>query len=161
MVATRFAVAIHILLLLACRQRCGPATSHLIAESVNTNPVVVRRITGQLARAGLIRVRRGPGGAELVQAPELITLCDIWRAMNPGKAGPTLPLHAYPNLDCPIGRDVHEVLGQAFASVEHAMQAAMQGTTLAVLIASMQPKAAAWRAAPDDGGVLSGSRHQG
>ena len=142
MVATRFAVAIHILLLLACRQRSGPATSHLIAESVNTNPVVVRRITGQLGRAGLVRVRRGPGGAELVRSPDLITLCDVWRAMNPGKASPMLPLHAFPNLDCPVGRDVHAVLGCAFASVEQAMQTAMQGTTLAGLVASMQAKAA-------------------
>lgn len=143
MVATRFAVAIHILLLLACRQRCGPATSHLIAESVNTNPVVVRRITGQLARAGIVRVRRGPGGAELMRDPGAITLCDIWQAMNLGKPGPILPLHAFPNRDCPIGRDVHEVLGRAFASVEDAMQRSMQSTTLASLIASMQIKAAA------------------
>lgn len=78
-----------------------------------------------------------------MRAPELITLCDVWLAMNPGKTGPILPLHAFPNLDCPIGRDVHQVLGRAFASVEQAMQVAMQGTTLAGLIASMQPKAAA------------------
>src|SRR4051794_27958953 len=65
MVATRFAVAIHILLLLACARPQDKATSEFLARSVNTNPVVVRRITAQLARAGLIRVRRGPGGAEL------------------------------------------------------------------------------------------------
>ncbi len=143
MVATRFAVAIHILLLLACRQRCGPATSHLIARSVNTNPVVVRRITGQLARAGLVRVRRGPGGAELMRSPDTITLCDVWQAMNTGRSGPVLPVHAAPNLDCPIGRDVHAVLGQAFATVERAMNDALQKTTLASLMSSMQPKAAA------------------
>lgn len=142
MVATRFAVAIHILLLLACRQRCGPATSHLIAASVNTNPVVVRRITGQLARAGLVRVRRGPGGAELVRPPEQITLCDVWTAMNTGKAGLILPLHACPNQECPVGRDVHAVLGQAFRGVEQAMHGAMQGTTLASLMAGIDRKAA-------------------
>jgi Rrf2 family protein len=143
MVATRFAVAIHILLLLACRQKCGPATSHLIAQSVNTNPVVVRRITGRLARAGLVRVRRGPGGAELLRPPELITLRDVWQAMNAGRTGPVLPLHAEPNLQCPIGRDEHLVLGQAFATVERAMNDALQQTTLAGLMASMQPRAAA------------------
>jgi Rrf2 family protein len=139
MVATRFAVAIHILLLLACRQRCGPATSHLIAESVNTNPVVVRRITGQLARAGLVRVRRGPGGAELTRPPDQITLCDIWAAMNTGNSGPMLPLHAFPNQDCAIGQQIHAVLGHAFASVEQAMQNALQNTTLAGLAKSLKP----------------------
>jgi DNA-binding IscR family transcriptional regulator len=49
-----------------------------MARSVNTNLVVVRRITGSLARAGLIRVKRRPGRAKLVRAPEEITLGDIW-----------------------------------------------------------------------------------
>jgi Rrf2 family protein len=142
MVATRFAVAIHILLLLACRRREGLATSQLIAESVNTNPVVVRRITGQLARAGLVRVRRGPGGADLARPPEMITLCDVWMAMHPGQTGPVLPLHSDPNTDCPIGREVHAVLTEAFASVEQAMFDAMRGKTLANLMVSLQSKIA-------------------
>src|SRR6185437_4058162 len=76
MVATRFAVATHILLYLATEGSRGASTSLRLAWSVNTNPVVVRRIAGQLARAGLIRVRRGPGGAELAREPERITLED-------------------------------------------------------------------------------------
>ena len=141
MVATRFAVAIHILLLLACGRRDRPATSQVIAESVNTNPVVVRRITGQLSRAGLVRVRRGPGGAELARAAGEITLADVWVAMNVGRggmaAGPMLPLHACPNIECPIGRQVHAVLGEAFAGVEAAMLEALRGTTLAGLVAGV------------------------
>ena len=143
MVATRFAVAIHILLLLACRERCGPATSHLIAESVNTNPVVVRRITGQLARAGLLRVRRGPGGAELTRPPGQITLRDVWAAMNTGKPARILPLHACPNQECEIGQKIHGVLGATFANAEQAMQAALQQTTLASLMETLQNKTAA------------------
>ncbi len=141
MVATRFAVAIHILLLLACQRRDGPATSQYLAESVNTNPVVVRRITGQLARAGLVRVRRGPGGAELTRAAEAITLADVWRAMNAGRAGAVLPVHACPNMACPVGKEVHAVLGQAFATVERAMLDALGRTTLAGLMTGL-PQAA-------------------
>src|SRR5947199_10441191 len=114
MVATRFAVAIHILLLLACNRAAGKATSEFLAKSVNTNPVVGRRITGQLARAGLIRVRRGPGGAELARDPSDISLGDVWRAMNAGGCRPLLPLHAAPNQGCLVGREVHSVLGGAF-----------------------------------------------
>ena len=142
MVATRFAVAIHILLLLACQRRCGPATSQYLAESVNTNPVVVRRITGQLARAGLVRVRRGPGGAELTRSPAQITLADVWQATNTGRSGPVLPLHATPNQDCPVGKEVHAVLGCAFAKVELAMLDALRRTTLDSLMTTLQPKAA-------------------
>jgi Rrf2 family protein len=142
MVATRFAVAVHIMLLLACRRRATPATSQLIAQSVNTNPVVVRRITGQLARAGLVHVRRGPGGAELTRSPEHITLADVWLATNTGRAATVLPVHADPNLDCPIGREVHAVLGRAFDRVEQAMLDALRGTTLASLTTSLPAEAA-------------------
>lgn len=141
MVATRFAVAIHILMLLASGQVGGPegepATSMRIARSVNTNPVVVRRITGLLARAGLIRVRRGPGGAELLRPPEAITLCDVWRAVNPGRTRPLLPLHARPDPACPVGRNVHLVLGQAFGAAEAALHEALGRTTLASLVGNL------------------------
>ncbi len=142
MVATRFAVAIHILLLLASNRAEGKATSQLLARSVNTNPVVVRRITGQLARAGLIRVRRGPGGAELARPPQDISLGDVWRAMNPGCAKPLLPLHASPDQACPVGREVHAVLRGAFVAAEEAMQQALCRTSLAGLVQGMVCEAA-------------------
>ena len=91
MVATRFAVAIHILMLLAA-EPARQATSGKLAESIGTNPVVIRRLAGQLARAGLIRVRRGPGGAELARPADQITLAQVWDAMRrPGQ--PLLPTH--------------------------------------------------------------------
>ena len=141
MVATRFAVAIHVLLLLASGQLNGPATSLRLARSVNTNPVVVRRITGLLARAGLVRVRRGPGGAELARAAEDISLGDVWRAVNPGGCRPLLPIHGNPNPACLVGCSIHAVLGDAFAAAEAAMQASLRQTTLANLVGVMQEAA--------------------
>lgn len=134
MVATRFAVAIHILLLLACRRLDGPATSLRLASSVNTNPVVVRRITGLLAKAGLIRVRRGPGGATLAHEPAAITLGDVWSAVNPGCNRPLLPMHGHPDPDCPVGAGIHAVLSEAFSAAERAMHESLSRTTLAGLV---------------------------
>jgi len=139
MVATRFAVAIHLLMLLASGRLDGPATSRRLAQSVNTNPVVVRRITGLLQRAGLVRVRRGPGGAELSRPPQDISLGDVWQAVNPGGCRPLLPLHADPDQACVIGRSVHAVLGDAFADAEAAMQASLCRTTLDALVRSLPP----------------------
>lgn len=147
MASTRFAVAIHVLLLLACSRREGPATSQFIADSVNTNPVVVRRITGQLARAGLLRVRRGPGGAEMLRNPAAVTLADIWTAVTP-RGRTLLPLHACPNQDCPVGRAVHGVLHRSFADVERAMLDALGRTTLADLVQTLPPQL------PADGGDM-------
>lgn len=142
MVSTRFAVAIHILLLLASARRDCLSTSQVLAASVNTNPVVVRRITGHLARAGLVRVRRGPGGAELTRGAELITLADVWAAVTP-RAGTLLPLHAGPNQECRIGREVHAILGRSFARAEGAMLDALAGTTLAALLTTVPEAIAA------------------
>jgi len=136
MVPTRFAVATHILLLLAT-DRPEAATSLRMARSVNTNPVVVRRITGQLSRAGLIRVRRGPGGAALLRAPAHITLADVWQAVNPGAPRPLLPVHANPDQACPVGCRVHSVLSDAFGVAERALQGALAQTTLDHLLHDM------------------------
>ncbi len=138
MVATRFAVAVHILMLLARRDSPSPETSQRIARSVNTNPVVVRRITGLLARAGLIRVRRGPGGAELLRPAAAISLGDIWQAVNPGRVRPLLPMHTSPDPACPVGRHVHAVLGAAFESAEAALQSSLAGISLACLVGQLK-----------------------
>lgn len=131
MVATRFAVAVHILLLLAIEQ-AGQATSARIAASVNTNPVVIRRIAGRLARAGLIRVRRGPGGAELAKPPESITLGEVWRAIHPADT-PLLSMHR-PNPEDPVGRRIPDLIGPAFHAAEQALTDKLADTTLASLL---------------------------
>lgn len=129
MVATRFAVAIHILLLLAAEPG-GQATSGRIAESVGTNPVVIRRLAGQLARAGLLRIRRGPGGAELARPAEAITLADVWAAMRrPGMA--LLPTHRGPQRGGDaLGRAVPGLLRGTLDEAEQAMEQSLSRVTL-------------------------------
>ncbi|MGK7867296.1 Rrf2 family transcriptional regulator [Falsiroseomonas sp. E2-1-a20] len=132
MVATRFAVAVHILLLLATAPG-GQLTSGRLAESVGTNPVVIRRLAGQLARAGLIRIRRGPGGAELAKAPEDITLGQIWQAMR-RKGLPLLPVHrGTTRTETGPAGPIPALLRQAFDSAEAAMEADLAQVTLANL----------------------------
>jgi DNA-binding IscR family transcriptional regulator len=142
MVATRFAVAVHILLLLAT-EAAGQATSGRIAESVGTNPVVIRRLAGQLARAGLLRIRRGPGGAELARPASEITLADIWAAMRrPGL--PLLPTHPGPRRGADrLGREVPGLLRGTLDKAEQAMERDLAGTTLAALVEALPPQAPA------------------
>ena len=132
MVATRFAVAIHILLLLATEPG-GQATSGRLAESVGTNPVVIRRLAGQLARAGLIRIRRGPGGAELARPADSITLAEVWRAMR-RNALPLLPLHQGTGRGGDaVALAVPALLRGVFDEAEAAMEARLAASTLAEL----------------------------
>ena len=71
-ISSRFTVAVHILSLVAIESN-ELCTSEWIAESVNTNPVVIRRIIGKLRNAGLIQVRQGLGGATLQKPLKDIT----------------------------------------------------------------------------------------
>jgi DNA-binding IscR family transcriptional regulator len=135
MIATRFAVAVHILLFLAVEPE--RATSPRLAQSVNTNPVVVRRISGQLARAGLISVRRGPGGARLQRSPESISLASVWDAVHPGRSRPMLPLHANPAPDSRVGGRVKAVLAPVFSRAETAMHEVLASVTLDRLAAQI------------------------
>ena len=82
MIASRFAVAVHILTLVATFDN-KQLTSESMAESIGVNPVVVRTLLGKLRKAGLVRTRRGVAGAELVRPLEKIRLLDIYLAVNP------------------------------------------------------------------------------
>ncbi len=69
--------AIQILSVLAWRGDEG-TNSERLAKSLDTNPVVVRRILKSLEHHGLVEVRPGRhGGVVLARAPSDITLEDI------------------------------------------------------------------------------------
>lgn len=136
MIATRFSVGLHILALIA-GETTGDSTSARLALSIGTNPVVVRRISGQLARAGLITVQRGPGGASLARPAESISLRDVWRAIHP-EGEPLLRVHARTNQACDTGRQIPRVLRERFSEVEAAMLENLSRTSLADLVASLR-----------------------
>ncbi len=125
----RFAFAVHILAVLALRRESG-VTSDLLAGSVNTNAVVIRRLLSDLRRAGLVSTHKGAGGgAWLTKAPEEISLDMIYRAIH---GGPSFSSHPQqPNQRCPVGRKIEEVLDDVFASAQSALEKALAARTLA------------------------------
>ncbi|MGO4731012.1 Rrf2 family transcriptional regulator [Paenibacillus sp. 2KB_22] len=61
-------MTIHILSLIAIND--AELTGDQIALSVNTNPVIIRRIIRMLKKSKIIDVRAGVGGTYLLQPPE-------------------------------------------------------------------------------------------
>ena len=137
----RFAVAVHIAAVLA-NNREHPATSDWIAGSVNTNPVVVRRILSALAKAGLVRSQRGStGGSFLTREPKDISLFQLYRAVDEDE-GPALHTHP-PNPDCPVGANIQAVLVDIIERAETAKEREFTKITLADVVDSIKSRIAA------------------
>lgn len=130
MISSRVAVAVHVLAYMAWK-RSEAVTSERIAASVNTNPVVVRRIVGALRNAGMVTVQPGVGGgATLAREPEEITLLDVYRAVEDGEE--LFSLHpSEPSRSCNIGGNIRDVLRPIFCSAHRAMESVLAGVTVA------------------------------
>ena len=130
--SSRFAVAVHILTLLA-HEKGTPLTSHDIAGSVNTNPVVIRRMLRRLANAGLVTSSEGAGGGTLLaRAAGTITLADVRHAVEPGDFF-SLPNND-PNPLCPVGRWVQTILAEHLGAFHEAADKAMRNVSLSDML---------------------------
>jgi DNA-binding IscR family transcriptional regulator len=132
-ISTRFSIAVHVLALISVSS--GDCTGDFIAGSVNTNPVIVRRILGMLKKAGLVDVRPGVGGATLLKAPEEISLLDVYRAVEATEEGGLFGFHAEPNLQCPVGRNIEAVLRAEMMEAQLAMEHRLAQVSLSQLTA--------------------------
>lgn len=133
---SRFAVAVHILTLVE-RGGGAPVPSEAIAASVNTNASLIRRLLGQLTRAGLTTSRLGAGGGTMLARPAHgITLGDVYRAVD---AGDVFALHREgPNPACPVGRHIQTLLVAEIDRATRALEAALDETTVADVVAGVQ-----------------------
>lgn len=135
-ISTRFSIAVHTLSLIASSpQEC---TGEYMAGSVNTNPVIIRRIMGMLKKAGLVDVRAGVGGASLLKDPADITLLDVYRAVIAAQEHQLFRIHDNANLNCPVGRNIERVLQGELADAQAVMEQRLAQTTLAQVIGNLQ-----------------------
>lgn len=135
-ISTRFSIAVHALALISVSS--GDCTSDFIAGSVNTNPVIVRRILGMLKKAGLVEVRPGVGGATLLKAPAEISLLDIYRAVEATEEGGLFRFHEEPNLQCPVGRNIEAALRSEMAQAQLALEQRLAQVSLSQLTAKFR-----------------------
>ena len=132
----RFAFAVHVLAVLALKRESGGVCSHLLAGSVNTNPVIIRRLLTRLRHAGLVTTQKGSGGgATLAAGPEKITLAAVYRAVEPGESFAQHPHE--PNQRCPVGAGIERVLTEVFAAAQSALESELARRTLADVLTAM------------------------
>lgn len=127
---TKLSVAIHTLALLALKEG-ESLTSQRIAKSVDTNPVVIRRILCALHEAGLVHCCVGKsGGAKLAKSPKNVTLLDVYRAIDDE---PLFAQHSE-NKSCGVSCCLKRELGRVFNDAQGAMAGRLKKTTLAQVL---------------------------
>mgnify|MGYP000896539801 len=129
-ISSRFTVALHIF---TCVDTFGDKykiTSDFLAESINTNPVIIRKILTQLKNAGLITVARGTGGITPTRPLREITFYDVYEAIEPLENGDLFNFHASPNPNCPVGRNIHTLLDDKLKAIQFAMENEMKKYTV-------------------------------
>jgi Rrf2 family protein len=125
----RFAMAVHVLAVLAYGEG-DRVTSAALAASVNTNPVIVRRLLLALQLAKLAETSKGAGaGSRLTRAPRRINLAEVYRAVE-GVESFARPSRK-PNSACPVGNCIRATLDQVFTSAQSALERDLERTTLA------------------------------
>jgi DNA-binding IscR family transcriptional regulator len=138
-ISSRFAVGIHILSLLEINKH-EVNSSEFIASSVNTNPVVIRRIMGMLKSAGLVNVRPGIAGAELAKHLSNISLLDVYKAVNVVKDKELFGVHEKPNPDCLVGRNIQQAIDPLFSLAQLALEKALGNVTIEDVVADILEK---------------------
>jgi Rrf2 family protein len=129
-------MAVHVLAVLAYKEG-DRVTSALLAASINTNPVIVRRLLLALQRAKLVETGKGAGsGSRLSRSPGRINLAQIYRAVEDSE--PFATPSRKPNAACPVGHCIRRTLDKVFASAESALERDLEKTTLAGVIAAVQ-----------------------
>jgi Rrf2 family protein len=124
---TRFATAVHVLVLLASKPD-SLKTSSAMAEELQTNAVVIRRILSLLQQADLISSQKGPaGGSRLTHSAKDISLADVYKAVEAGS-----------ELHVPVARGsqvlrINALLKKAHLEGEKCFLDALEKTTLAQL----------------------------
>jgi DNA-binding IscR family transcriptional regulator len=111
--------------------------SGYIAESVNTNAVVIRRLLAQLSSAGLVVSRPGAcGGTQLSRKPKDISLLEVYRAVSSGEV---FELHRQrPNPKCPVGGNIEQVLAKLQLNVNKAIDKELAKYSLQDVIRSVE-----------------------
>ncbi|MFC5344753.1 Rrf2 family transcriptional regulator [Brevundimonas staleyi] len=132
----RFPVAAHALAYLAHKDAYDAARacpSAILAASVPTNPVVIRRVTALLSKAGLIATRPGAsGGSWLLRQPQDIRLDEVLKAVN-GCAHLGSPPQGAKG--CPIGEHIPRQVAKVLTLADQAASESLSKITIADLLA--------------------------
>lgn len=129
-------------LLLHMQHAEGPLTSEVLAQAMDTNPVVIRRIMAGLRAADYVRSEKGHGGGWTLACDlNKITLRDIYEAL--GRPHLLAIGNRTESPGCLVEQAVNAALSKSFDDAQALLLARLGEVTLAMLGADVSGRLAA------------------
>lgn len=131
-ISTKFSDSIHLLAFIHIFQDKIPLTSDNIASSIETSPVMVRRLMIDLRKAGLLETTHGSADPKLAKPVNEISLLDVYLAVEKDKH--LFEIDRTTNPECPVGGNIQPVLEEYYAQAETAAKAKLEQTKLSDVV---------------------------
>ena len=137
-ISSRFTIALHILTAIETFQGQFRITSRFLSGSIQANPVIIRNILLQLKAAGFVQIPRGRGSITLLKSSNEISLLDVYKSIEPLEQDKLFSFHKNPNPQCPVGRNIHNILDWRLLSVQQAMENKLESMKLSDILTALQ-----------------------
>ena len=140
-ITSKFTIAAHIIAAIDYFKDSEKVTSNFLAGSVGANPVIVRNVMGNLKESGIIEISQGKSGISLAKELDEITFYDVYKAVDCVDDEGLFHFHENPNINCPVGRNIHSAMDEKLQRVQSIMENELSRITMADVVADVRKAA--------------------
>ena len=140
-ITSKFTIAAHIIAAIDYFKDSEKVTSNFLAGSVGANPVIVRNVMGNLKESGIIEISQGKSGISLAKELDEITFYDVYKAVDCVDDSGLFHFHENPNINCPVGRNIHSAMDEKLQRVQSIMENELSRITMADVVADVRKAA--------------------
>jgi len=137
-ITSKFTIGVHIIAALEYFKNEYNVTSAFLAGSVGVNPVLIRTIMADLKNAGLIEISQGKTGITLAKPIDEISLYDIYKAVDCVEENGLFHFHENPNLNCPVGKNIHKAMDKRLTDIQSSMENQMKSILVGDVFADIK-----------------------
>lgn len=124
-ITNKFTIGVHIICAVEYFRKDREVTSSLLSLSTGANPVTVRTVISELREAGLLDISQGKTGIGLKKDINNISMLDVFNAVDGLDEDGLFHFHDNPNINCPVGRNIHKAMDDKLMKIQDSMNSQM------------------------------------
>ena len=125
-ITNKFTIGVHIICAVEYFRKDREVTSSLLSLSTGANPVTVRTVISELREAGLLDISQGKTGIGLKKDIKDISMLDVFNAVGGLDKDGLFHFHDNPNIDCPVGKNIHKAMDDKLMKIQDSMNSQME-----------------------------------